>query len=101
MAATFTVSGSNLIIDFRYTGPTQTITDVANNAANMLWQRGLGPQGEGITFAGLTNTQKLAILDSYIVQVFTGLAKEYYVQAATETARQSAEATAKTNLSIP
>ncbi len=97
MSATFTVSGSNLTIAFSYTGTITRINDIANNAARQLHTvAGLGPQD--VPFESLTNTQKLAIRDTFISQSFANLAKQYYVTASTEAARSAA---ADTNMSLP
>lgn len=99
MTATFTASGPNLTISFSYTGPTAKITDIATSAAHQLYKVAhLGDQNT--PFDNLSNTQKLAILDTFISQSFVNLAKEYYVQAATEAARAAAQTSADTNLSL-
>jgi hypothetical protein len=108
MAATFIVNGPDLTISFVYTGPLQTIYDIANGAAHLLWKQGMGPHGESVpdqpsivvTFEGLTPEQKLAILDEYIANTFVNLAKSDFVQNAVATAQAAAEASAKTNLNL-
>jgi hypothetical protein len=97
MTATFTVSGPNLVIAFSYTGPTQTVTDVANDAAHFLYNSVDRPAQD---FASLNNAQKLAILDEYVKNSLMDLSKRYYVQDAVETARAAAQASANINLSL-
>jgi hypothetical protein len=108
MAATFVNKGTDLTISFVYTGPTQTIYDIANGAAHLLWNQGMGPHGESVpdqpssvvTFEGLTPEQKLVILDTYIATTFVNLAKSNFVQDAVSAAQIAAEASAKTNLKL-
>ena len=99
MSATFTVNGSDLTISFIYTGPLQKLTDIANNAAHQLYDiAGLGDHT--IPFDNLSNTAKLAILDTFISQSFVNIAKEYYVRSSVETARKTAQTTADTDLGL-
>jgi hypothetical protein len=98
MPATFTLSGPNLTITFAYTGPTQVITDVANDAAHFLFNNQV--DRPATSFDSLNNTQKLAILDEYVKGVLIDISRRYYVQDAVETARVTAQTAANANLSL-
>ena len=100
MTATFTVQGANLQIQFTYVALTAKMTDIATNAAHRLWSPSASMGQTPPTFESLTNTEKLAILDAYIVKQFTQLAKEYFLSTAIDAAIASVRATADANYSI-
>lgn len=102
MAATFTVQGQNLQIQFTYVAPTATMTEIATNAAHWLYDRRSMISAPGLKpFDQLTNAEKLDLLDKEIVRIFTMMAKEYYIQNATHAAQVTAQTSAEANLNIP
>jgi thiamine kinase-like enzyme len=103
MTASFTSTATTLTIKFEYTGPLQTVYDIANHAAQYLWDATLGPHGIGVEkpgFDALTPEQKLAILDEYIARTFVTLAKEHFVLGRVDAATLAALADAEKTLSI-
>lgn len=91
MAATFMTGGGNTTVKFEWTNPTATIQAVIGSAAHYLVP-------DDVTFAGLTNQQKLDIVDANVKQHIINMAKTYDIQAATKTAADLAVATVETNI---
>ncbi len=106
MAASFTVQGQNIKIDFKYTAAAAVVTNVATYAANNLFLRGFKaantPHGDWsqAAFDALSNQQKLDILDAYVVRQFTDLAKEFKISQDIATANAAAVAAAQAGLTI-
>ena len=105
MTATLTVSGANTTIDFNYIGPNATIQGIADGACHRIWvSYGVGPvdgSGSRIPYANLTLTQKLAIIDRFVADTFSNLAKVDKVETDTAAARVASQTTADSTLSIP
>ena len=89
-----TVEGSNTIITFSYTSPTAKITQLADEAAHGLYDKGAGNHGteeEPVVYADLSNSDKLDILDNYVKNGLLAEANSYASNAAQATARETAE----------
>lgn len=91
MAGAFTTGGGNTTVKFEWTKPTATMQAVIGSAAHYLVP-------DDITFAGLTNQQKLDIVDANVKQHILNMAKTYDIQTAAKSATDSAVATAGTNV---
>jgi len=95
MASSFTVIGANTKVDFNYTAPTATIINVVGGAAEYLWDLGKGNHGtieDPIVFSGLSNIQKLTIVDDYLKGVILDLANNQKSIKAQKLARDTEEA---------
>lgn len=91
MAGTFTAGGGNTTVKFEWTRLTATMQAVIGSAAHYL-------VSDDAIFAGLTNQQKLDIVDANVKQHIINMAKTYDIQVATKTAADSAVATAEINV---
>jgi hypothetical protein len=104
MTASFTVQGANLKITFTYTAPLAQMTDIATAAAHKLYDQMNFIPGNGTPskpFADLTDAEKLALLDARIVQDFTQLAKQYYIDSTVQAANVAAVNKANTDYTLP
>ena len=93
MTTTFTVNGANATLSMIYTAPTATISAVMDDAAHALFDRGMGNHGTAEaprTYAQLSLAEKAAIVDTYNVQTWLGLAKQYKSDLDAQAARDAA-----------
>ena len=86
------LSGSNRTFTFTKTTPSQKLIDTADKASRYLFANGYGVLDK--TFEQLTNAERLAILDRYIVDGLRAVAQAYHINSAVATARTQAENTA-------
>lgn len=103
MTGSFLVDGDRVTIAFEYEVDLTKGQLVINDAANLLWDRGMGDHGDEetpIVFADLTNQEKLDIVDTYVRRTILGLAKTYSHEEAEEAAREQAEDDAETDYEL-
>lgn len=77
-------------IQFTWFADTAKTQQIVSNAVQLLYNRGLGlvdGNGVQIPFASLSNQQKLNIVDGYILDTIVGLARQWRVDLAANTAR--------------
>ena len=91
MAGTFTSGGGNTTVKFEWTKPTATMTAVIGSAAHHL-------QPNDAIFNGLTNQQKLDLVDANVRQHIINMAKTYDIQTPTKATQDSAVAAAEVNV---
>jgi len=113
MSATIINNGDGTFaLKLEYTAETTRVNQTLDAAVHELWDRGLGehtkpnpddPDGKPIpvTYDELTNQQKLRILDRYILRVMRDLARHYYIKAARDAVRTTAEQEADNNFIPP
>ena len=94
MTGTFEVIGDQIKVTFTYQAPADRVQETITDAAHWLFDHGYGdPEVE---FGGLTNNQKLAIVDQSVKDGIINYAKTYRANAAADTARQTALVEAET-----
>ena len=92
---TFEVNGTNLTIEFSYTGPLTTVQEIIEDAARYLFSHGKGDHGteeEPIIFEDLSNNERLALVDKYVKRVILDMANSHKSNAAQKVAREAAAA---------
>ena len=80
MAGSFEVVGSNIIVHFEYTAPTEVIQSIVGDAAEALYK--------GDDFESLTNQEKLDLVDIYVVKAVVNLANTHKSVKAQDAARE-------------
>lgn len=87
MTTTISTSGSNSTVTIRYTATSQRVIDTLSSAAEY-WHK---QSGSEIAFADLTQTQKLNVVDAYVLRVIQDAAKTQHILAAQTTATDTAQ----------
>lgn len=82
-------------VSFTYTANTQKVTDTLTDAAYFLFKQnslppGLFPEGKP-DWASVTQSQRGLILDYFVRTRLLDLAKQLYIQAQVQTAKEQAE----------
>lgn len=93
--ATFTTTGDNTTITFKYTGLTTVIQNIVGDAAEYLWNHGYGNHGteeSPIVFSSLTNQQKLDLVGEHVKNVIINEANDNKNNKAIELTRVTEEA---------
>ena len=89
MTASFIVNNGEVTVRFEYTAATDKVSDTVNASSEWLYNHGYELELE-TPFDELTNNQKLAILDAYILDTIRETAKAQRVAAAVDAARETA-----------
>ena len=99
MAGTFTTSGANTTLDFKYTATTSSILSILGDAAELIYSQGVknvftgvGDQQMLTPFASLTNQQKVDVVDEYFKQIVINAANTMKANRAADVARLSQNA---------
>lgn len=92
MAGTFEVNGTQLAIEFSYTGNLNKVQEIVTDAAHYLFEHGgnQGTEEEPIVFDDLNNQEKLDLVDAYVKRVILDMANSYKSNAAQKAAREAA-----------
>jgi hypothetical protein len=97
MTVTITNGGGGaLVFTFSKTAPSGKLTDLANKAAEYLFNKGYGNHGTPEAprkFADLSNAEKMNILDQFITEGLKSAAQTQHVESAVQIARTTAEQT--------
>lgn len=91
MAGTFVVNGANTTVAFSYIKPTAVMQAIINSAAHYLIT-------DKTIFDGMTNQQKLDVVDDYVRKQVMAIARTSDINAAVITAQTTATATANANV---
>lgn len=89
MAGTFEVSGTDLTIEFSYTGNLEKVQEIVTDAAHYLFEHG-GTEEEPVVFDSLSNQEKLDLVDEHVKRVILDMANSYKSNAAQIAAREAA-----------
>ena len=75
------------------TAATTKVTDTLGLMAEELWNRALGPMDgeELLAWEGLTNAQKMGMINDYLIQVVRDLAKQRQRENLVDAAKAAAE----------
>ena len=87
MAGTFVVNGANTTVTFSHVKPTAAMQAIINSAAHYLVT-------DQTIFDGMTNQQKLAVVDDYIRKQVMAIARTSDINAAVIATQTAATATA-------
>lgn len=84
---TTTTGGGNTTVTIQYTATNTKVSNTLTDMAHELWSRG----PKETTFESLTNSERLELIDAYILAHIRNLAKQYRRESSTAAAEATAE----------
>lgn len=91
MAISVTNNAGNSTLTLTETSTTAKMTATLTDAAHKLWNEGYGLHNPGGTWEGLTNQQKLDVVEDFFVKSIVQKAKLFHIGSASDAAGVTAE----------